>query len=321
MEGYFWRLTDPRTGRVIVALCGAHRDAEGARWSNVALAAHPGAILHAADLTGGIADPERLGVHVPAAGGGARRAFTADATRVRLDLGPRARLDLRLHDVRGWPRRAFGGLGIGHLVPGLSQHWHPHVLGARASGTAWIDGETIDLDGFTVYAEKNWGSAGFPDTWWWGQAHDFADADVCVAFAGGEVGLGPLRTTASAIVVRVGDDVIRLGTPLLSPARTRFASGLWDLGARGPRYEVELTASAVPRDAHVLPVPLPALGASVPGAAQHFSGRLHLRVRRRGRRRVLFAGDAQLAGLEHGGRAALAHRAGLPGASEVAVAR
>ena len=37
-----------------------------------------------------------------------------------------------------------------------------------------------------AYAEKNWGG-GFPDRWWWGQAHDFGD-DVSVAFACGPVG-------------------------------------------------------------------------------------------------------------------------------------
>ena len=147
--------------------------------------------------------------------------------------GPEARLDLALHDVHGWTRRAFGGLGVAHVIPGLSQHWHPHVLGARASGTARIDGETIDLAEFDVYAEKNWGVGGFPDRWWWGQALAFNGADVCVAFAGGDVGLGPLRTTATALVVRLGDTLIRLGDPVLSPARAELDDGRWNLRAPG----------------------------------------------------------------------------------------
>ncbi len=297
MEGYFWRLTDRRSGRVIVALCGIHRHPDGTRWSNVALAAHPGEVIHAADLPHGWADPLTLGVR---SGDG---AFAADDRRVRLDLGPEARLDLALHDVHGWTRRAFGGLGVAHVIPGLSQHWHPHVLGARASGSARIDGETIDLAGFEVYAEKNWGVGGFPDRWWWGQASAFDGSDVCVAFAGGEVGLGPLRTTATALVVRLEDTLIRLGDPVLSPARADLDDGRWNLRARGPRWQVRITAEADPAGAHLLPVPIPQERRSVLGAVQHFTGELHVEVRRRGR--PVFSGTSQLAGLEHGGPAAL----------------
>lgn len=311
LEGYFWRLSDPRSGRVVVALCGIHRDDEGRRWSNVALAAHPGGVMHEADLPGGDAHPGRLGVTA------GRGAFRADADRVRVDLGADARLNLRLHDVHRWPaRRALGGLGLGQVVPGLSQRWHPHVLGGRVTGTARIGGETIDLAGFDVYAEKNWGTAGFPSRWWWGQAQQFGDdADASVAFAGGAIALGPVRTHASAIVVRLGDRVVRVGDPLLSRARTDFGeAGRWRLRARGARWAVELDGTAEPRDAHVLPVPLPAERRSVPGARQHFAGELRLVVRRFGR--TVFEGVSPLAGLEHGGedvmREHAAHAAAAP---------
>lgn len=297
LEGYFWRLSDPRSGRVIVALCGVHRDGDGRAWSNVALASHPGGVVHQADLPGGLADPDGLGV---TAGRGVLRG---DARGVRVDLGAHARLDLRIDDPAGWPaRRALGGLGLGQVVPGLSQRWHPHLLGARARGRAHLDGETVDLDGFRVYAEKNWGTAGFPSRWWWGQAHHFARAPgACVAFAGGSVSLGPVSTHASAVVVRLGDRVVRLGDPVLSPVRTSFdEDGRWRLRARGPRWAVELDGRADPAGAHVLPVPLPARRRSVPGARQHFSGELHVVVRRFGR--VVLDDVSPLAGLEHGGR-------------------
>jgi len=300
MEGYFWRLTDPRSDRVLVALCGIHRGADGRTWSNVALAAHPGRVVHACDLDDGHADPLRLGVR---AGNG---HFDAGPSHVRLDLGDRASLDLRLHDARGWTRRAFGGLGVAHLIPGLSQHWHPHVLGARASGTARLGDEEIDLDGFTVYAEKNWGPDGFPDRWWWGQADAFPGADACVAFAGGQVSLGPLRTMQTALVVRLGDTLIRLGDPLLSPTRAALQDGRWHLRSRGPRWAVTIEAHADPAGAHVLPVPLSAEGYSVDGARQHFAGELRVSVRHFGRE--VFDGVSPLAGLEHGGPHTVAGR-------------
>ena len=89
-----------------------------------------------------------------------------------------------------WPRRPFGGSGLAHVIPGLGQYWHPHVLGGRATGRAVLGDEVVDLDGADVYAEKNWGR-GFPERWWWGQAHGFERPDVCLAFAGGDVALGP----------------------------------------------------------------------------------------------------------------------------------
>ena len=37
------------------------------------------------------------------------------------------------------------------------------------------------LDQAKLYTERNWG-AGFPERWWWGQAHDFGDDDVSNVF-------------------------------------------------------------------------------------------------------------------------------------------
>ncbi|HEY8581303.1 MAG TPA: tocopherol cyclase family protein, partial [Capillimicrobium sp.] len=191
MEGYFWRLTDRRSGRVIIALCGVNGP-PAQRWANVALASHPGRWSREAIVDRAGDDPARLRVW---AGPG---ALAGDHERVSVDLAPDARLDLRLTDVRGWPRRRpLGGLGAGQAVPGLSQYWHPHVLTARATGRAVLGGETVELDGAQAYAEKNWGSGGFPERWWWGQAHGFGREDACVAFAGGAVRLGPVRTTAT----------------------------------------------------------------------------------------------------------------------------
>ena len=125
-----------------------------------------------------------------AAGYGVRAgaAFSAGPDHVRLDLGPDCRVEAELAAPIAWPRRAFGGLGGAHAVPGLSQYWHPHLFAADVRGRVVAGAESFSLDGAGAYAEKNWGG-GFPDRWWWGQAHDFGDR-VSVAFAGGPVGLG-----------------------------------------------------------------------------------------------------------------------------------
>jgi hypothetical protein len=292
MEGYFWRFSDPQSGRVVVALCGVNRTAD-VSWATVALAAHPGGCVRNADVRPAGADPTRLGAW---AGDG---AFRADADRVQVDLGPDAQLDVRIDEPRPWPRRAFGGLGAAQAVPGLGQYWHPHLLTGRASGTAIIGDAELDLDGFRVYAEKNWGAGGFPGRWWWGQAHGFQDSEACVAFAGGDVRFGPVTLPATALVVRFGDALVRLGQPFSSPVTAVASDGRWRLRGRSARWSVAVDASAAPRDAHVLPVPLPGVGYSVPGALENLAGELRVTVRRRGR--VVFADESRLAGLEYGG--------------------
>ncbi len=292
MEGYFWRFSDPQSGRVVVALCGVSR-AERASWATVALAGHPGGFMRSADIRPAGADATRLGAW---AGDG---QFRAVADRVQVDLGSDARLDVRIHDPRPWPRRAFGGLGAAQAVPGLEQYWHPHLLAGRASGTAVIGDAQLNLDGFRVYAEKNWGAGGFPGRWWWGQAHGFQRPDACVAFAGGDVRFGPVTLPATALVVRFGDALVRLGQPLGSPVTAEAGDGRWRLRGRSARWSVAVDATATPGDAHVLPVPLPAEGYSVPGALEHLAGSLRVTVRRWGR--VVFADESRLAGLEYGG--------------------
>lgn len=293
MEGYFWRFTLPDEGRAVIALCGVNDDGAGGNWATVGLGGHPGLTLAEGRPDGASADPARLGCT------GGDGTFVAEPSRVRVDLGADFTLDARIEDPFGWPAsRRFGGSGAFHAVPGLNQYWHPHLLGGRARGYAVLDGERVSLDGAQVYAEKNWGKGGFPDHWWWGQAQGFAQRDdVCVAFAGGEVTAGPLRGTVTSLVVRVGDEVLRM----LLPVRAQTTDTTWSLRARTPRHVIEVEASAPLGAAHVLPVPLPRERRNVPGALEHLGGALRLEVRRRGR--VLFAGESALAGLEHGGLA------------------
>jgi hypothetical protein len=291
MEGYFWRFTDVLSGRVIVALCGVSRAADG-HWATVGLASHPGGFTRQIDVQSAGADDARLGAW---AGAG---AFAASSDRVRVDLGPDARLDVRLRDCNVWRPRPLGGSGPAHLIPGLNQYWHPHVLGGRADGHATLGDDTIELHGVNVYAEKNWGAGGFPGRWHWGQAQAFDRPDVCVAFAGGDVELGPATFQATALVVRLGSDVIRLGNPLLAPITAEVDGERWALRGRGPRWSVELEGGAPRTAAHALQVPLPPERRSVPGALEHLAADVRLVVRHRGR--VQFAGQSSLAGLEVG---------------------
>jgi tocopherol cyclase len=295
MEGYFWRITDVRSATVVVALLAVSRDARGATWGMAALAVHPGGFVRAATLAHATADPRALRVR---AAGDDGAVLEADDGRLRVDLGPDARLDVAFEQRVGWPRRAFGGIGPAQAVPGLSQYWHPHLLGARVRGEARAGGATLALDGATAYAEKNWGGAGHPPDWWWGQAHGFVREDVCVAFAGGRATLGPVPVRATAVVVALGGEVVRLVAPL-QPLRVAVDERGWRLRGRTARHALEIEACAGGAAPHRLPVPVPAERRRLDGfSAMHLAGTLRLRLRRRGR--TVFEGTSRLAGLERG---------------------
>lgn len=295
MEGYFWRFTDVASGRVVIALCGVNRAREGC-WSTVGLASHPGGFLRTIAHPEGWADPRALGAR-------AGRAFAGSADRLTVDLGDDARLDITVADSVPWPRRSLGGSSVFQTVPALNQYWHPWLLSGRAHGTAIVGGERWELDGWQVYGEKNWGAGGFPKAWWWGQAHGFSGStrhDACVAFAGGQIHSGPLRTEVTAVVVLLPDGrLLRLGDPVLSPTRAHVTDESWSLRAGGARWSVELEGASPLGSAHVLPVPLPLERRNVPGAIEHLGGRLDVVVRERGRE--VWHGTSRLAALEHGG--------------------
>jgi hypothetical protein len=291
MEGYYWRITEPRGGNVVVALCGVNRPSPAADgWGAVAVAAHPGGFLRQAVARSATASPHGLAVT-------AEPAFAATEDRLRAMPADDCRLEVRFSDESRWPHRAFGGLGPAQSIPGLGQYWHPHLLGARVEGCAVLGERTIDLDGATAYAEKNWG-AGFPGRWWWGQAHGFDDPGVCVAFAGGVLERGPLGLPATSVVVRLGAaETLRLVPPLaLTQADVR--GGVWRVRARSARHRIVIEGDALGREPHLLPVPLPAERRVVSRARQHLAARMRVEVRRG--RRVRYRGESPLAGLEVG---------------------
>src|SRR4051794_31311779 len=298
MEGWFWRITHAPAGVVVVVLAAVNRDAAGGTWGMTALAVHPGGFVRSATVDRVRVARRGIGLRFEDEAGHA--VLAADDGRLRVDLGPDAGVDVAFADRVGWPaRRAFGGIGPAQAIPGLSQYWHPHLLGARVRGAARAGAAELDLDGATAYAEKNWGAGGHPPAWWWGQAHGFDREDACVAFAGGRAALGPLRLpAATAVVVALGGEVLRLVSPLV-PLRVEVDDRGWRLRGRTARYRVEVEGHAGGTEPHVLPVPIPAeRGRHEEQSAMHLAGTLHVHVRRGAR--TVFEGASALAGLERG---------------------
>lgn len=299
MEGYFWRITDPDTGRVIIALCGVNEGPDGS-WATVGYAAWPNGFIRAEALDGAWADPDALGVEGGTEGrAGSQAAFEGNKRRLRVDLDTDAKLDVQFHDLTPWPRRSLGGSSIFQAVPALNQYWHPWLLGGKASGTAVVGDETWEFNDAQVYAEKNWGREGFPEAWWWGQAQGFDESEACVAFAGGIVTNGRMQVEVTGLVVKLPDGrVVRLGDPVVSPVRTRTSDEHWHVEGRGFGWRIEIEATAPLDQAFVLPVPLPSEHRNVAGDLEHLAGDLTVRVRRFGRH--VWTGRTSLAALENG---------------------
>jgi hypothetical protein len=301
MEGYFWRFTDVAAGRVVTALIGVQQSSRGP-WALVGLGAHPGQFWRQDILMDAQARSDGPGAR-------AGTTFFGDDRRVVVDLGAEARLDIGLSGLEWWPRRRpFGGSSWFQTIPGLNQYWHPWLLGGRANGTATIGGQRWQFRNAAVYAEKNWGRDGFPNSWWWGQAQGFAEPGACVAFAGGEVTAGLLRTEVTALVVRLPDGrLLRLGNPGTSPVRATATDDRWQLSGRSRSWQIEVDGRAPLEDAHVLPVPLVEERRSAPGALEHLGATMSVVVRHRGQ--LVWEGVSTLAGLEHGGLARAAAEA------------
>ncbi len=290
MEGWFWRMTDAASGRVAIALFSVNRHPDG-DWSTVAIAAHPGGLVRSAALHHARAADAPFALTAGAPGAD---TFTATYDTLRVELGD-ARMDLRFDDSYEWPKALAGG-GIASAIPFLNQYWHPYRMGGTASGEVQFGDDIWRLDGAKLYTERNWG-AGFPKRWWWGQAHDFGDDDVCVAFSGGLLALGPIARDAAGVVVRLGDRLIRLTTPT-AWVRSDLGDWRWTLRAMSPRYQVVLKGDGTGLDPHVLPVPLPDERRNIDTDYEHLAGRLRCVVREFGR--VIFDGESELAGLEIG---------------------
>jgi hypothetical protein len=288
LEGYYWRLVHPEAGWVIVWLCGVCRG-RGGSWATVALAAHPDSFLRHARLEPATGDPDGFGAR-------AGDVFRGSLDELHVRMGDDAWIEARLRPRVTWPRRALGALGLGHVVPGLAQYWQPVLLAAEVEGEACVGGRRLRLEGARAYAEKNWGP-GFAGRWWWGQADAFPDRDVGVAFAGGRLPMLGVSPSPTAVVLRLGGQVLRFVPPV---ARIRVAVGShgWRVRVRSPRHRLELEGDADGEEPHLLPVPDVGDGRVDFRSQQLLAGRLRLRVDRG--RRMLFDAVSPLAGLELG---------------------
>ena len=273
MEGHFWRITQPRTGAVVIVIVAICRDAHGRRWAMVLTGRPPrrgSALGHAARGLGGA---RGLALR-------ARRCVRRRRASLRVDLGPDARLEVELRGASGVAATRVDELGPAQAVPGLSQYWHPWLL--RRAGERQRARRRPRRSTSTGPWRTPRRTGGRRDA-----AHLVVGAGARLRAPRRVRGLRrrARRTraatgTATALVVAVGDEVLTVVRPL-RPLRVAVDERGWRLGAaRGVEVEAQADGAAP----HLLPVPSHAsAGASTTGAPQHLTGRLRLSVRRRGR--------------------------------------
>ena len=288
MEGYYWRIVDASAGSVIVLLCGVCQGPEGP-WATVAFAAHPGGFVRHAVIAPAAGRRGCFGVQAAGAVHGSTEGLQAR-------LADDTWIELHVRSPVLWPRPVFGALGPAHAVPGLGQYWHPVVLAARVEGQACVGGLPVSLDGATAYVEKNWGPR-FAGHWWWGHADAFPGSDATVAFAGGRLAVAGQVVPPTAVVVRLGTQVLRFAPPW-ARMRVGATDRTWAIRARSLRHGVEIEGDAGDVAPHVLPVPDVASGRVDMRSRQYLAARLRLRVSRG--TRTVFEGESRLAGLERG---------------------
>ena len=130
MEGYFWRITDPATGRVVIALCGANKGPKG-NWSTIGLASWPNGFVRTEALDGSWTDPDGLGVRggftTSASTTTASAAFAGDDSELHVDLGGKTwEFDgAQVYSEKNWGREGFPvswwwGQAQGFAEPGAS---------------------------------------------------------------------------------------------------------------------------------------------------------------------------------------------------------
>ena len=259
MEGYFWRLSDAAAGVVVIVILAITKDADGRPWGMIGLAAHPGGFVRSLATESATAAPR--GIELTAGD-----ALRADARSLRVDLGEDARLDVRFEDPVGWPaRRAFGGIGPAQVVPGLSQYWHPWLLGARVRGTATLGDRTLDARRRVRPTPRRTGArAGCPTRG--GGARPRASPAA-------RTRASPSPAAAPASAPSTSPRVARRPPRRRGPARRapaaaaahRAGEGRWRLRGRTPRDVVEVDGH-VTAEPHLLPVP-------VPGTRDHLDAR------------------------------------------------
>ena len=106
MEGWFWQLTDPETGRVVVALCSANRHPLTVTGRRQPSRAAPGGVVRSAAVDTVTADRNHFAVQ----GRSGTDCLNATTDRLEMEIGDCA-VDLTFRDEhRRWPK-AFGGGG------------------------------------------------------------------------------------------------------------------------------------------------------------------------------------------------------------------
>ena len=205
------------------------------------------------------------------ASGVARRRACSRATRSACasTSAPGARLDVALDERRGWPRRAFGGLGPAQVVPGLAPVLASAPARRAGRGHGDAGGATVDLDGADRLRGEELGR-GVRRALVVGPGPGLRRPRAVRRLRRRARAAGAAsRRAPTAVVVAAGDEAAPPRAAVRAHGRRRGGRGGWRVRARSARHRVELEGDAGRRRARSpLPVPVPGRRAVEPRSRQ-----------------------------------------------------
>ena len=301
MEGYFWRITEPRRGVVVVVLVAVNRDAGGRDMGDARDGRAPRRPRPRGDgrPRDGRAPPaSACGSTATTAAPCSRRATSAcgstsaptRASTSRSPTGPRGP-SASCSAGSGRRRRSRASASTG-----------TRTCSARASGAAGWPGRTRSPSTARPPTPRRTGARAGIRRSGGGARRTASPSGRTRAWRSPAAGRASARWPCPARPRSSSRSAARSSASSRRPSRcaSRSAAGGWRLRARGARYRVDIEGHAGGTEPHLLPVPV-AVRAPAPGGAVGDAPRGHAaRPAARAGARLVFAGTSRLAGLERG---------------------
>jgi tocopherol cyclase len=192
-----------------------------------------------------------------------------------------AEFDFDIMPQIGWgggaDSKQFSTAGWLAAFPVFEPHYQVIMSKGLAMGSISIrDDEgvnyNLNLDGSSVYLEKNWGGS-FPSSWWWIQANTFQNgSDLCVTSTGAKRRLPLLDEEEEVALVGIHWNGLFLPFPTVN---WKVRWGEWQVVGSHGEYRVELLGSC---DGIGVPVRCPTSSGMEEIALETFRGDLRVKL-------------------------------------------
>lgn len=175
--------------------------------------------------------------------------------------------------------RQYSTAGWLAASPAFEPHYQVMISKGTSMGSVKVQTETgednYNLDGASVYLEKNWGGS-FPFKWWWIQANTFSsDLTVTSTAARRSVPLLKAEEELGLIGLHWNGDFLPFPN-----VEWKVKWGMWQIAGQYNNYAVQLTGTC--DSGGGFPVDCPTPTGMKPSARETFAGRLRVQLFHKG---------------------------------------